>query len=290
MSGYLNSESLTEADLRDSGNRELVMTWGNAAFSGHYRDSFGPDWIIDAYLGHGRFRSDLIHLEHGRASGDDEGGTHDPVPDTLLFGAGLMSETRADLRATLHLGRATVTAGTQATRFEGHHEYYLTDLGLPDIIPLFSVFSSHSTRWRLSGYTRVQARLPNGFWIGTGLRLDRFQRPLIELAPYGELGYAASWWEVGVSASRSYQAPLEACRFPAPGGNRMELHQLRASPGDQRPHTAPLAPLRYRGRWGVGVLRRSDPLRHDTRSSTVGRDFARPVPSPSPQPPSHVYL
>ena len=207
VSGYLNSESVTEVDADEMETRELAMAWGNAAFSAHYRDRLGAAGIFDANLGHSRFASDLFHLKQQHVVSDD-GVPEDRPPDTLLFGDGLMSETRADLRATWNVDGVTLMAGAQATRFEGDHDFFLTDQALPDldIFTLLSVLSVHKSRWRLAGYFRADTPRRRGFAMRAGLRIDRFTEQPLTLAMFTEASYAASWWEARISGSRSHQA------------------------------------------------------------------------------------
>lgn len=61
FSGYMNSESVDDVDAREQVTRQLAMTWGNAAVSGHYRTGLGGNGILDATLGHSRFTGDLFH-------------------------------------------------------------------------------------------------------------------------------------------------------------------------------------------------------------------------------------
>ena len=207
VSGYLNSEWLNDVDARHQWTREMVMAWGNAAFSVHYRDRLGANGIIDANLGHSRFTSDLTRLHQEHAAVDNEGVEHETPPDTILFGDGLMSETRAGLRATWHMGRATIIAGTQATRFEGDHEYHVTNRYFSDRdISAFVSFSLRESLWRLAAYSNVEFPLRLGFSTRAGLRVDRFQGLATTLAPFAQLSYAASWWDARISASRSHQA------------------------------------------------------------------------------------
>ena len=197
VTGYLNSESLTELDVRESRTREMAMTWGNAAFSVHYRDRLGTTGILDANLGHNAFSSDLIRLHR----------EHEPPPDTILFGDGLMSETHADLRATWHQGPATMMAGAQATRFEADHDYHIASRFFSDQdITIFVPLGLRESGWRLAAYLSMEAPLPGEFSARAGLRADRFQGLATALAPFAELSYAGSWWNARVSGSRSHQA------------------------------------------------------------------------------------
>ena len=213
-SGYLNSESLDDVDVRENVTREMVMTWGNAALSAHYRTRWGETGIVDATLGHSRFASDLIRVEDYSRASDDDGELYDPPPDTGLFGHGSMGESRADLKVTLHAPDAKVIAGAQAIRFEADHDVRFTedcyrncswdfDLYLSDFLhPLVL----RETRWRLAVHSSVEVPLRHGFSARGGLRLDRFVGLATELSPFAELSYGASWWNARISAARSHQA------------------------------------------------------------------------------------
>lgn len=203
-SGYLNSESLKTFDGQET--RTLGLAWGNAALSVHYRDQIGGNGIVDANLGHSRFTSDLLGVGGGTTIWDGEVLKYTPPTDTLLFGGGSMSETRADVRVTWHAGRATIAAGAQATRFAADHDYSLSGDFEGDGGYFFSPLDLEESRWRLASYTNVRIPLDHGFSVRTGLRADRFQKLATTLAPFGELSYSASWWSARVSASRSHQA------------------------------------------------------------------------------------
>ena len=127
-------------------------------------------------------------------------------PDTLLFGDGIMSETRADLRVTWRTGRATITSAAQATRFLGQHDYDHTDEFDSDEGFFFSPLAVKESSWRLAAYSSVEVPLQRGFSTRAGLRVDHFRRLATTLAPFAELSYAASWWDARISASRSHQA------------------------------------------------------------------------------------
>jgi len=207
VSGYLNSESLQIFDEEET--RTMGLAWGNAAASIHYRDRLGAGGILDVNVGHSRFGSDLIALGGGTPGYvDHEGESHEYVPpaDTLLFGDGAMSETRADLRVTWHAGLATVTAGAQATRFLGDHDYDVTDAFDSDEGFFFSPVTLKEGSWRLAAYSSVELPLQKGLSTRMGLRVDRFEDLGTTLAPFAELSYAASWWDARISASRSHQA------------------------------------------------------------------------------------
>ncbi len=210
VSGYTNSESLNDIGARERVTEKMAMTWGNAAFSVHYRDRLGATGIVDANLGHSRFTSDLVNVRDYPVAIDDDGKEHDPPPDTLLFGRGLMGESRADLKLVWHAHRATITAGTQAARFEADYDYYLSDKCCSwddlDVSDFLSPLVVSETGWRLAAYSMVEVPLRRGFSTRAGLRLDRFQGLATTLAPFAELSYGVSWWRARVSAARSHQA------------------------------------------------------------------------------------
>ena len=203
VSSYLNSESVDLFEnIEIADPTETALTWGNAAFSVHYRDRFGAMGIVDANLGHSRFSSDLIHQEEPLRDDVSLG------PSDTLFGDGLMSETRADLRVTWHAGRARITAGTQAARFLGRHVYYVGKhlTSLDRVSDFLTPLSLRESQWRLAAYSRVEVPLRPGFSTRGGLRVDRFPGLATTLAPFAELVCAGSWWEARIAGSRSYQA------------------------------------------------------------------------------------
>ena len=205
FSGYRNSESLQVYDSEETNT--LGLSWGNSALSVHYRDRLGDNGIVDANLGHSRFTSDLIALGGGSVEYlDDVRVGYTPPTDTLLFGDGIMSETRADLRATWRTGRATITGGAQATAFLGDHDYDHTDEFDSDEGFFFSPVTVRETSWRLAAYSSVEVPLQRGFSTRAGLRIDHFRRLATTFAPFAELSYAGSWWDARISASRSHQA------------------------------------------------------------------------------------
>ena len=201
-SGFINSESVERFDNLEI--TKMDMTWGNSAFSVHYRDRLGADGIIDASLGHSRFTSDMLAIDGvwSRWSGDS---IVDYITDTLLWGGGTMGETRADVRATWHARDATVTIGTQATRFAVDQSYDVVAIWRELVNSNLRVDLSES-QWRLAAFSSVEVPLHVGFSTRAGMRVDRFQGLATTLAPFGEIGYASSWWIARLSASRSHQA------------------------------------------------------------------------------------
>ncbi|MCE2397509.1 MAG: TonB-dependent receptor [Gemmatimonadetes bacterium] len=205
VSGYRNSESLQVYDSEET--HTLGLSWGNSALSVHYRDRLGDNGIVDANLGHSRFTSDLFALGGGSAMYlNDTLVEYIPPTDTLLFGDGTMSETRADLRVTWRTGRATITSGAQATAFLGDHDYDVTDDFDADEGFFFSPVTLRETSLRLAAYSIVEVPLQRGFSTRAGLRIDHFRRLSTTLSPFAELSYAGSWWDARISASRSHQA------------------------------------------------------------------------------------
>ena len=205
VSGYHNSESLQVYDSEEINT--LGLSWGNSALSLHYRDRLGDNGIVDANLGHSRFTSDLFALGGGSAVySNDVRVEYTPPTDTLLFGDGIMSESRADLRVTWRTGRATITSAAQATRFLGDHEYDHTDQFDSDEGFFFSPVDLEESSWRLAAYSTVEVPLQRGFATRAGLRVDHFPKLATTLAPFAELSYSGSWWDARISASRSHQA------------------------------------------------------------------------------------
>ena len=213
VSGYLNSESVDDVDAREQVTRQMTMRWGNVAFSLHYRDRLGTNGIVDATVGHSRFTSDMIHMQDHPRVVDGSGESYAPPPDTGLFGHGSMGESRADLKVTLRARAATIIAGAQATRHEADHDYHFTDhcyescsWNFMDLSDFFHPLVLRETRLRLAAYSSVEVPLRRGFSARGGLRLDRFPGLATEFSPFAELGYAGSWWDARISASRSHQA------------------------------------------------------------------------------------
>ncbi len=205
VSGYVNSEALRNFDSRDA--KTLELQWGNAALSMHYRDRLGATGILDVTIGRSRFASDLLGLGGGRASYlNGVPRDYEPPSDTLLSGSGSMSEDRADLKLTWHLGRATVTTGAQATSFSGDHAYDLDEDFEADDGYFFSPLDLRERRWRFAGYSSANVGLAKGLSALTGVRVDHFQGLTTAVSPFVEMSYAGSWWDVRLSASRSHQA------------------------------------------------------------------------------------
>ena len=196
VTGYLNSEGIEYENKADVGRGEEVTSrddydWGNAAVLAHYRDRLGGGAFLDLTVGHSSFGNDQMRVQN----------LHQPMADTSVSGGGHMKEDRADLRATWHLPRGTLTAGAQALRFTGHHDYRLTRL--EDILPLLHLSDQ---QWRIGLFANVHAPLGRTWNTRAGVRLDRFAGVASTLAPFAELNYAGAWWEARISAGLSYQA------------------------------------------------------------------------------------
>ena len=111
-----------------------------------------------------------------------------------------MTEDRVDLRATWHLSLGTLTAGGQAIRFAGDHDYLDSDL--EDILPPLVL---RDRQWRIGAFANIDAPLGRTWRTRAGVRLDRFAGVANTFAPFAELSYAGAWWEARISAARSYQ-------------------------------------------------------------------------------------
>jgi len=182
VSGYLNTESLGRFDQDTT--HALELAWGNIAVSAHYRDRIGDAGIMDASVGSSHFTSDLLSLGTRYHGVPVVPGEEPPVNDTLAFGTGAMSETRADLRATWHLARSTLVTGVQATRYSGIHDFELTDDFISDDGFFVSSFTLDEQRWRLAAYSSVDIPLAGGLRF----RLDAYARMLdhLRLPPLGK--------------------------------------------------------------------------------------------------------
>ena len=118
----------------------------------------------------------------------------------MVSGGGHMTEDRVDLRATCHLSLGTLTAGGQAIRFAGDHDYLDSDL--EDILPPLVL---RDRQWRIGAFANIDAPLGRTWRTRAGVRLDRFAGVANTFAPFAELSYAGAWWEARISAARSYQ-------------------------------------------------------------------------------------
>ncbi len=197
VSGYVSSEGIDYENAFDAGalegevHRRDEYTWGNTAVGAHYRDRLADGALLDVTVGRSRFGNNQFRVEN----------LHVPFADTVISGGGHMAEDRVDVRATWHLSRGTLTAGGQATRFTGEHDYSLTDLD--DILPLL-VLSDR--QWQIGALANVDAPLGRAWRTRAGVRLDHFAGVANTFAPFVELSHAGGWWEARVSVARSYQS------------------------------------------------------------------------------------
>ena len=197
VTGYVNTEGVRYDGTRttESGNEVVTargeFVWGNAALAAHYRDQLPGGAFLDVTVGHSRFGNDLFAIED----------LDYPPPDTTASGGGHMAEDRIDVRTTWHLALGTLTAGGQAIRFEGDHDYLESDL--EDILPPFVL---RDRRWRIGAFANLDAPLGRSWRTRAGMRLDHFTGVASTVAPFAELSYAGAWWEARISAARSYQS------------------------------------------------------------------------------------
>lgn len=220
VSGYVNSEAM-EYDDHWSGGR-TDFGWGSSAFSAHYRDRLAGGVLLDVIIGHSRFGNDLLEL--GESWGH-------PVADTLVSGGGHMKEDRVDLRARWHLSGGTVTAGAQAIRLEGDHDYSRSDAG--DFVSLFipAPLTVRARQWRIGTFANVDAPMGPNWRTRAGVRLDRFSGLANTFAPFAEVSYAGPWWEARIAVARSYQA-LASLRNEESFGASLFAYDLFVPVGD----------------------------------------------------------
>jgi len=153
VTGYVSSEGIAyKKSLRTTGrvtSRESY-SWGNAAVAAHYRDRLAGGALLDVTIGRSRFGNDQFHVR----------GLHRGRADTVVSGDGHMTEDRVDLRATWHLSVGRVTAGGQAIRFTGDHNYLKTDF--EEFLPPLSLYDR---QWRIGVFANLDAPL-GGTWRG----------------------------------------------------------------------------------------------------------------------------
>lgn len=197
VTGYVSTEGIGYERKVDYGRFAGMVSsrerygWGNVAVAAHYRDRLAGGAMVDVTAGHSRFGNDQFYVQN----------LHLGLVDTTVFGHGHMTEDRVDLRATWHLSLGRLTAGGQAIRFTGDHDYLKTDL--EDILPPLVL---HDRQWRIGAFANLDAPLGRTWRTRAGLRLDRFDGVANTLAPFAELSYAGTWWKARISAARSYQS------------------------------------------------------------------------------------
>ncbi len=194
VTGYTNSEGIAYDHTWYVGSTEF--DWGSSAVTAHYRDRLAGGAFLDVTIGHSRFGNDMLEFD----ALDDRGR---PVWDTAVSGRGQMTEDRADLRATWHLSRGTLTTGTQAVHFVANHHYSVSDLDLDLILAPLTL---RTRQWRIGAFANMDVPL-NPIWrTRVGVRFDHFTGVTNTFSPFAELSYAGSWWEARLSAARAYQA------------------------------------------------------------------------------------
>ena len=195
VTGYVNSEGIEYDDTWYAGRTEF--DWGNSAVAAHYRDRLAGGAFVDVTIGHSRFGNNLLEF-----AGLDRRGQ--PVADTAVSGHGHMTEDRADFRATWHLSRGTLTTGAQAIRFEGDHDYLLSNL-YSDLEFILTPLTLGVRQWRIGAFANMDAPLSQIWRTRAGVRFDHFTGMANTFSPFAELSYAGPWWKARISAARAYQ-------------------------------------------------------------------------------------
>ena len=219
VTGYGNSEGVRYENHWNGRSGE--SGWGNTAVAAHYRDRLGDRAFLDFTIGRSRFVNDLLEV----------GDLDRSVPDTVIAGGGYMTEDRADFRATWHLARGTLTAGGQAIRFEGDHNYLHGELDeVLDFINVLRPLKLRARQRRIGVFANLDMPLGRPWRSRTGVRLDRFSGVASTLAPFAELGYAGARWEARISLARSYQS-LASLRNEESLGASLIAYDLMAPVG-----------------------------------------------------------
>ena len=215
VTGYVNTEGIRYEDLFGTHGRftdREEYRWGNIAIGAHYRHRLPGGALLDVTAGHSRFGNNNLGVREYEDVGVFDLARRHVGTDTVFAGGGHMAEDRADLRATWHLSRGTLTAGGQAIRFTGDHDYVHGDfvrrhqhpgLGVEDILPPLVL---HDRQWRIGAFANLHAPLGSTWRTRAGIRLDHFAGVANALAPFAELSYAGAWWEARISAARSFQS------------------------------------------------------------------------------------
>lgn len=245
VTGYVNTEGVWYDGTRTTpSGREVVTSrgefaWGNTALAAHYRDRLPGGALLDVTIGHSRFGSNLLGIED----------LDQPAPDTTVSGGGHMAEDRVDVRTTWHLALGTLTAGGQAIRFEGDHDYLDSDLD--DILPPFVL---RDRQWRIGVFANLDAPLGRTWRTRAGMRLDHFTGVASTLAPFAELSYAGAWWQARISAASSYQSLASLRNEESIGASFLAYDLMVPVKSGPVPRNAEVS-AGWEGSWGAWRLR-----------------------------------
>ena len=244
VTGYVNTEGVRYEDSWVDDTRERTtargeFVWGNTALAAHYRDQLPGGAFLDVTIGHSRFGSNLLGIEN----------LDYPPPDTTVSGGGHMAENRIDVRTTWHLAPGTLTAGGQAIRFEGDHDYLESDLD--DILPPFVLRDS---QWRVGAFANLDAPLGRTWRTRAGMRLDHFTGVASTVAPFAELSYEGAWWEARISVASSYQSLVSLRNEESLGASLLAYDLMVPVRSGPVPRNTEVS-AGWEGSWGAWRLR-----------------------------------
>ncbi len=239
LTGYWNDEALDSRpeDVPEGDaalGRASRAVWGNLALAAHYRDRLGSATLVDASVGHSRFKGDYVVFR-----------TRTADADTASKIVGRMGEWRAEVRVKRQSGALTLDGGVQATRFEAAHLAIGDDdpIGSGVVVEkawdgndphgLFQAFDISPATNRVAAYGSAKAMVWNGLAVETGLRADHWFGVGGTLSPFVEVSRQGDGWEAWLSAGRTHQA-LSSIRSEEPVASSFLAFDLLA-PVQQAP-------------------------------------------------------
>ncbi len=210
LTGYWNDEALDsrpeDVPQGDAAlDRASRAAWGNLALAAHYRDRLGSATLVDASVGHSRFRGDYM-VFWGQT----------PDADTASSVEGRMGEYRAEIRFKRQSGGLTLDGGVQATRFEAAHSAIGDDpIGSGVVVGkawngndpygLFQAFDISPAANRVAAYGSAKAAVWNGLAVEAGVRADHWFGVGGALSPFAEVSRQGTGWKAWLSAGRTHQ-------------------------------------------------------------------------------------
>ncbi len=227
LTGYWNDEALDsrpeDAPEGDASlTRASTAAWGNLALAAHYRDRLGSATLVDASVGHSRFKGDYVVFRTRTANAD-----------TASRVVGKMREYRAEVRFKRQSGTLTLDGGVQATRFEAAHSAIGKAWDGSDPYDLFQAFDVSPATNRVAAYGSAKATVWNGLAVEAGVRADHWFGVGGTLSPFVEVSRQGDGWEAWLSAGRTHQA-LSSIRSEEPVASSFLAFDLLA-PVQQAP-------------------------------------------------------